>query len=102
MFSNLREALDNLEAANRQLEKDMAREHLLLTQRKELADNLSHEMKTPLGIVRAYVEGLKEETDEQKKQHYMNVILSATDRMNTMIVSLLPLKYPAAVSVSPD
>ena len=47
MFSNLREALDNLEAANRQLEKDMAREHLLLTQRKELVDNLYHEMKTP-------------------------------------------------------
>lgn len=91
MFSNLQEALDNLEAANRQLEKDMVREHLLLTQRKELVDNLSHEMKTPLGVVRAYVEGLKEETDEQKKQHYMNVILSATDRMNTMIVSLLDL-----------
>ena len=91
MFSNLQETLENLEAANKQLEKDMTQEHLLLTQRKELIDSLSHEMKTPLGIVRAYVEGLKEETDEQKKQHYMDVILSATDRMNTMIVSLLDL-----------
>lgn len=91
MFSDLQEALENLETANRQLEKDMAHEHLLLTQRKELVDNLSHEMKTPLGIVRAYVEGLKREKDEQKKQHYMDVILSATDRIDTMIVSLLDL-----------
>lgn len=91
MFSNLGEALEKLEAANTQLEKDVAQEHLLLTQRKELVDSLSHEMKTPLGIIRAYVEGLKEETDEQKKKQYMDVILTATDRMNTMIVSLLDL-----------
>lgn len=91
MFSNLKETFEKLEAANMQLEKDIAQEHLLLTQRKELIDSLSHEMKTPLGIIRAYVEGLKEETDEQKKQQYMNVILAATDRINTMIVSLLDL-----------
>ncbi|MDD2959149.1 MAG: HAMP domain-containing sensor histidine kinase [Lachnospiraceae bacterium] len=91
MFSNLGETLEQLEAANKQLEKDVIQEHLLLTQRKELVDSLSHEMKTPLGIVRAYVEGLKDETDEQKKQQYMDVILSAAERMNTMIVSLLDL-----------
>lgn len=91
MFSNLRETLEKLEEANMQLEKDVAQEHLLLTQRKELVDNLSHEMKTPLGIIRAYVEGLKEETNEQKKKQYMDIVLAATDRMNTMIVSLLDL-----------
>lgn len=91
MFANLKEVLEKLEVANKQLEKEVAQEHLLLTQRKELVDSLSHEMKTPLGLIRAYAEGLKEETDEQKKQHYMDVILSATDRMNTMIVSLLDL-----------
>ena len=91
MFANLGEVLEKLEAANKQLEKDVEQEHLLLTQRKELVDSLSHEMKTPLSIVRAYVEGLKDETDEPKKQQYMDAILSATDRMNTMIVSLLDL-----------
>ncbi len=99
MFANLVEALEKLEVANGQLEKDVAREHLLLAQRKELVDSLSHEMKTPLGIVRAYVEGLKDETDEQKKQQYMDAILSATDRMNTMIVSLLDLSALEAGAV---
>lgn len=91
MFGNLQETLEQLEVANQQLEKDVMQEHLLLTQRKELVDTLSHEMKTPLGIVRAYVEGLKDEQDEVKKEQYMDAILSATDRMNSMIVSLLDL-----------
>ncbi len=99
MFANLSEALDKLEVANKQLEKDVEQEHLLQAQRKELVDNLSHEMKTPLGIVRAYVEGLKDETDEQKKQQYMDSILSAIDRMNTMIVSLLDLSALEAGAV---
>lgn len=99
MFANLGETLEQLEAANRQLEKDVAREHLLLAQRKELTDSLSHEMKTPLSIVRAYVEGLKDETDEQKKSQYMDAILSATDRMNNMIVSLLDLSALEAGAV---
>ncbi len=91
MSSNLQEALKKLEIANTQLKKDVAQERLLLAQRKELADSLSHEMKTPLGIIRAYTEGLRDETDEAKKRRYMDVILSATERMNSMLVSLLDL-----------
>lgn len=72
MFFNLQETLGELEDANKQLEKDVIQEHLLMTQRKELVDSLSHEMKTPLSIIRAYMEGLKEETDEQRKQQYMD------------------------------
>lgn len=99
MFSNLHETLNQLEITNKQLEKEVLKEHILLTQRKELVDNLSHEMKTPLSIIRAYVEGLKDETDEQKRQYYMDVILSATDRMNHMIVSLLDLSALEAGAV---
>ena len=91
MSENLQEALQNLETANKQLEKDVEKEKLLLAQRKELVDSLSHEMKTPLGLIRAYTEGLKEETDEEKKDQYVDAILSATERMDHMIVSLLDL-----------
>lgn len=99
MFANLGETLEKLETANKQLEKDVAREHLLLAQRKELAESLSHEMKTPLSIVRAYAEGLKDEMDEQKKDQYLDAILSAADRMNHMIVSLLDLSALEAGAV---
>lgn len=91
MFSGLREVLDQLEHANERLEKDVEQKRILLEQRKELADSLSHEMKTPLGLIRAYAEGLNEETDPKKRQHYIDSILNATERMDHIIVSLLDL-----------
>ncbi|EQF23112.1 HAMP domain protein [Clostridioides difficile CD160] len=91
MSTNLQQALFELENANIQLEKDVNKERMLLEQRKELVDTISHEMKTPLGIVRAYTEGLIDEVDEVKKKTYMNIIIEETDRMNNMIVSLLDL-----------
>ncbi|EIS9208225.1 TPA: sensor histidine kinase [Clostridioides difficile] len=91
MSTNLQQALSDLESANIQLEKDVNKERMLLEQRKELVDTISHEMKTPLGIICAYTEGLMDEVDEEKKKNYMNVIIEETDRMNNMIVSLLDL-----------
>ena len=91
MAENLQQALSRLEDANTQLERDVEKERLLLAERKELVDSLSHEMKTPLGIVRAYAEGLQDETDEAKKQKYAQVIVSEVERMNDLIVTLLDL-----------
>lgn len=77
MAENLQQALTRLENS--------------LDERKELVDSLSHEMKTPLGIIRAYAEGLQDETDEAKKQKYAQVIVSEVERMNDLIVTLLDL-----------
>ena len=49
MAENLQQSLARLEGANTQLEKDVEKERLLLSERKELVDSLSHEMKTPAG-----------------------------------------------------
>ena len=91
MAENLQKTLIKLEAANKQLEKDVEQEHLLLSERKELVDSLSHEMKTPLGIIRAYAEGCQDEDDELKKQKYAEIIISETERMNHLITVLLDL-----------
>lgn len=88
---NLQKAMGELNLANEQLKKDVQHERILLEQRKELVDVLSHEMKTPLGLIRAYTEGLKVESSEEKRQQYMKAILSAAERMNHTIVSLLDL-----------
>ena len=73
------------------LQQTLARLEDSLTERKELVDSLSHEMKTPLGIIRAYAEGLQDEADEAKKQKYAQVIVSEVERMNGLIVTLLDL-----------
>ena len=91
MAENLQKALIKLEGANKQLEKDVEQERILLAERKELVDSLSHEMKTPLGIIRAYAEGYQDEEDEIKKQRYAEIIISETERMNHLITALLDL-----------
>ncbi|MEY8233078.1 HAMP domain-containing sensor histidine kinase [Oscillospiraceae bacterium 50-16] len=73
------------------LQQTLARLESSLAERKELVDSLSHEMKTPLGIIRAYAEGLQDEADEAKKQKYAQVIVSEVERMNSLIVTLLDL-----------
>lgn len=102
MAENLRQALAHLEDANTQLEKDVERERLLLAERKELVDSLSHEMKTPLGIIRAYAEGLQDETDEAKQRKYAQVIVSEVERMNGLIVTLLDLSALESGAASLD
>ncbi|WP_321170336.1 histidine kinase dimerization/phospho-acceptor domain-containing protein [Eisenbergiella porci] len=91
MAENLQQALTKLETVNNQLERDVEQKRLLLEERKELVDHISHEMKTPLGVIRAYAEGLQDETDEAKKQKYVEVIMGETERMGNLITTLLDL-----------
>lgn len=91
MSQNLQQTLSQLHAANNQLEKDVEHERLLLAERKELVDSLSHEMKTPLGVIRAYAEGLQDEPDEEKRKRYLGIIVSETERMSNLITTLLDL-----------
>ena len=91
MAESLQEAFSKLENMNRKLEQDVEQKKRLLAERKELVDNLSHEMKTPLGVIRAYAEGLQDETDDAKKQNYYKVIIGETERMSCLITTLLDL-----------
>ncbi len=91
MAQNLQQSFAELEEANDKLEQDVEQKRQLLAERKELVDNLSHEMKTPLGVIRAYAEGLQDETDEAKRQKYSEVIISETERMSSLITTLLDL-----------
>ena len=104
MSENLQYTLEKLEKANIQLEKDVQQERKLLKERKELTDRLSHEMKTPLGIIRAYAEGMQDETNEEKRQKYFEIIISETERMSALITTLLDLSAleNGAVSLVPE
>ncbi len=104
MSENLQDTLEKLEKANLQLEKDVQQERKLLRERKELTDHLSHEMKTPIGVIRAYAEGIQDETDEEKRQKYSEIIISETERMGTLITTLLDLSAleNGAVSLMPE
>ena len=91
MGENLQQAFAALEDANEKLEQDVEQKKHLLAERKELVDSLSHEMKTPLGVIRAYAEGLEDEPDEEKRKKYSEVIITETERMSRLITTLLDL-----------
>ncbi len=104
MSENLQLALEKLEKTNIRLEEDVRKERKLLNERKELTDRLSHEMKTPIGVIRAYAEGIQDEMDEEKRQKYSEIIISETERMGRLIETLLDLSAleNGAVSLMPE
>ena len=61
-------------------------------------------MKTPIGVIRAYAEGIQDETDEEKRLKYSEIIISETERMSTLITTLLDLSAleSGAVSLIPE
>ncbi len=104
MSDNLQVTLEKLEQANSRLEKDVEQERKLLRERKELTDHLSHEMKTPIGVIRAYAEGIQDETDDRKRQKYSEIIISETEKMSMLIENLLDLSAleNGAASLMPE
>ena len=104
MSEKLQRALCKLETANMQLEKEVKQERQLLNERRDIVEQLSHEMKTPLGVIRAYAEGLQDAADEETKQNYAEVIIAETERMSRLVSSLLELSAleNGAVCLAPE
>ena len=44
--------------------------------RRQMTSNIAHELKTPLAVIHSYAEGLKEHVAEEKREKYLDVILS--------------------------
>ncbi len=59
--------------------------------RRRLTSNLTHELKTPLAVLRSYAEGLKEHIAEDKRDKYVDVILAQIEQTDSMIHSMLDL-----------
>lgn len=63
----------------------------LADQKTTFVTNVSHELKTPLTSIRMFVEMLKEkrEPNEQKRQQYLDILLSETERLHRLINNVL-------------
>ncbi|MFC3797715.1 sensor histidine kinase [Cohnella sp. GCM10012308] len=91
MSRNLESALAELRSANAQLQRDVKEKERSERLRKELVANISHELKTPLGIVKGFAEGLQDGVAADKRERYLSLIVSETDRMNALIMDMLEL-----------
>lgn len=59
--------------------------------RRKMTSNIAHELKTPLAVIRSYAEGIKENIAEEKRDKYLDVIISETERMDGMVLEMLDL-----------
>ena len=71
-------------AAQDKLEGQLERE-------RDFTRSAAHELKTPLAVLRAHAESLREDIDPQKREEYLDVVLEESDRMAALVGSLLEL-----------
>jgi len=61
--------------------------------RKELLANVSHDLKTPLTMIKGYAEMVKDVSykDNIKREEHLNTIIEETDRLNLLVEDILTL-----------
>ncbi len=61
--------------------------------RKELIANVSHDLKTPLTMIKAYSEMIRDLSGEnkEKREEHLNVIIEETDRLTRLVSDMMDL-----------
>lgn len=92
LSSNLEHSLQTLQEKNNQLERDIEKERNLENMRKDFVSSVSHDLKTPLGIIIGYAEGLKDGIVSGKDAEvYLETIIDEATKMNLLLTNMLDL-----------
>lgn len=91
LAGELERNVSQLTSANIQLQEDFEEITRQEKIRKEFVANVSHELKTPIGVIKSYTEGIKDGIKQEKQDYYVDVILDETEKMNTLVLELLEL-----------
>lgn len=69
--------------------------------RRDLMANVSHDLKTPLTMIKAYAEMVRDLTykNNEKRNENLNVIISETERLNLLVDDILTLSSMQAETV---
>ena len=68
--------------------------------RKELIANVSHDLRTPLTLIKSYAEMIRDLSGENKvrREEHLNIIINETDRLSKLVNDLLALSKMQAGS----
>lgn len=90
LSDSLSEALSELNAANEQLKWDMEKEREAERKRMDFFAAASHELKTPLTILKGHLSGMLDEVGGyQDHKKYLNRSLVVTEQMEVLVKELL-------------
>lgn len=91
MARNLDQALKELEEKNVRLLADMEQKNEMEKIQQDFFANASHELKTPLSIIKSFAEGLKDGIGVNKQDHYFEVIVEEAEKMEGLLTDMLDL-----------
>ena len=90
MSQQLSNALDSLQAANEQLQRDIEREREQEKQRVDFFTSVSHELKTPIAIIKGQLEGMIHQVGPYKdRDTYLRRCLKTTNDMEALVKEIL-------------
>lgn len=91
--TELERKLSELKTANAQLERDNEIKTRQDQLRRDFIANASHELKTPIALIRAYAEGVSEDVsdDAESRKYYCEIIQDEADKMNQLIRKMTSL-----------
>ena len=83
-YTEINNLADTLTSASIELEKSYALQ-------KNLVANVSHDLRTPLTMIRSYAEMIRDLSgnDPVKREKHLQVIIDETDRLNNLVEDLL-------------
>lgn len=92
LSAKLDTTLKELTEANKKLQLDIEKERELEKMRREFIGDISHELKTPISIVRGYAEALNDGVvDEEDTQFYTQTIIEEMESLNFLVKDMLNL-----------
>ena len=90
MAQRLSDTMDSLKAANLQLKKDIEREREQEKRRVEFFTAVSHELKTPIAIIKGQLEGMIYQVGEYKdRDTYLRRCMKTTNDMEALVKEIL-------------
>ncbi|WP_338535893.1 sensor histidine kinase [Helicovermis profundi] len=92
LISNkLNETISELIDANGLLKKDNEKKKHIDDMRKLFVSSVSHELKTPIGLIKGHLEGIKFNivNDIKKQEKYLDIAIDEADRMDKLVKDLL-------------
>lgn len=92
LSTNLKSSLEDLKDKNLKLEEEIEKERKLEDMRKDFVTSVSHDLKTPIGIISGYAEGLRDGIVKGDDAIlYLDTIIDEAYKMNSLVTSMVEL-----------